>query len=42
MRAALCELVIDGVRTNLDEQMQILDDERFISGAYDLTFMGNG
>ena len=42
MRAALCELVIDGIPTNIEEQLQIVEDERFTSGNYDLTFMGNG
>lgn len=42
MRAALCELVIDGIQTNREEQLRILADERFASGTYDLTFMGNG
>ena len=41
MRAALCELVIDGIATNIEEQLGIAEDERFISGNYDLTFMGN-
>lgn len=41
MRAALCELVIDGIVTNIEEQLGIVEDERFISGNYDLTFMGN-
>ena len=41
MRAALCELVIDGIPTNIEEQLRFIDDERFISGNYDLTFMGN-
>lgn len=41
MRAALCELVIDGISTNIEEQLSIIDDDRFISGSYDLTFMGN-
>lgn len=41
MRAALCELVIDGIETNVEEQLRIVEDERFISGDYDLTFMGN-
>ncbi len=41
MRAALCELVIDGISTNIEEQLQIVEDERFASGNYDLTFMGN-
>ena len=42
MRAALCELVIKGIQTNIEEQLRIVGDERFISGNYDLTFMGNG
>ena len=41
MRAALCELVIDGISTNIEEQLRIVEDERFISGEYDLAFMGN-
>ena len=41
IRAALCELVIDGIDTNIEEQLSIVSDERFTSGKYDLTFMGN-
>ena len=41
MRAALCELVIDGIPTNIEEQLRIVEDERFATGNYDLTFMGN-
>lgn len=41
MRASLCELVIDGILTNIEEQLRIVEDERFTSGNYDLTFMGN-
>lgn len=41
MRAALCELVIDGISTNIEEQLRIVEDERFTVGNYDLTFMGN-
>ena len=41
MRAALCELVIEGIQTNIAEQLRIVEDERFISGRYDLSFMGN-
>lgn len=41
MRAALCELVIDGIPTNIEEQLRIVEDERFTSGSYDLTFMGS-
>lgn len=41
MNAALCELLIEGVQTNTEEQLGIIDDERFLSGTYDLDFMGN-
>lgn len=41
MRAALCELVVDGITTNIEEQLRTVEDDRFISGNYDLTFMGN-
>lgn len=40
IRAALCELVIKGIPTNVEEQLRIVGDKRFISGDYDLTFMG--
>ncbi|MCI8415122.1 MAG: acetyl-CoA carboxylase biotin carboxylase subunit [Ruminiclostridium sp.] len=40
-RASLCELVIEGIPTNIEEQLRIVDDERFISGNYDLSFMGS-
>ena len=32
---------LDGIETNVEEQLRIVEDERFISGDYDLTFMGN-
>lgn len=41
LRASLCELVIEGIPTNIEEQLGIVGDERFTSGNYDLTFMGN-
>jgi acetyl-CoA carboxylase biotin carboxylase subunit len=41
LRAALCELIIDGISTNIEEQLLLVEDERFISGNYDLTFIGN-
>lgn len=41
LRAALCELVIEGIPTNIEGQLCIVEDERFTSGSYDLTFMGN-
>lgn len=41
MRASLCELHIDGIPTNIEEQLSLIGDDRFVSGDYDLTFMGN-
>lgn len=41
LRAALCELIIEGISTNIEEQLGIVADERFTSGNYDLTFMGS-
>lgn len=41
MRASLCELVISGIPTNIEEQLNIVGDDRFTSGNYDLTFIGN-
>ena len=41
MRAALCELVVDGIPTNIEEHLRIIGDERFISGNYDLSLIGN-
>ena len=41
LRAALCELVIRGIPTNIEEQLAFVADDRFISGNYDLTFMDN-
>jgi acetyl-CoA carboxylase biotin carboxylase subunit len=41
LRASLCELVIDGIATNIEEQLAIVQDDRFVSGDYDLAFMGN-
>ena len=39
MRAALCELVVEGVPNNTVEQLELISDSRFIDGSYDLTFM---
>jgi acetyl-CoA carboxylase biotin carboxylase subunit len=39
MKAALCELVIDGIKTNIHQQLRLISDERFMNGSYDLTFM---
>lgn len=39
MRSALSELIIEGVDTNIADQLDILSDKSFIDGSYDLTFM---
>ena len=39
LKAALCELVIEGIPTNIEEQLRIISGERFMSGSYDLTLM---
>lgn len=39
LKAALCELVIEGVPNNLEEQLQLISDRRFSDGTYDLTFL---
>ncbi|HHT16107.1 MAG TPA: acetyl-CoA carboxylase biotin carboxylase subunit [Papillibacter sp.] len=40
MHAALCELVIDGVPNNIDDQIAILSDSRFLKGDYNTSFFG--
>ena len=39
MRAALCELVVEGVSNNIEDQLALISDSRFIDGSYDLTFL---
>lgn len=39
MKAALCELVIDGIETNIEQQLTLISEEPFMTGQYDLTFM---
>lgn len=39
LQAALCELVIDGVPNNIDEQISIVSDQRFLRGDYNTDFM---
>ena len=39
MKAALCELVIQGISSNIELQLEILSDERFSQGDYDTDFM---
>jgi acetyl-CoA carboxylase biotin carboxylase subunit len=40
MRAALEEMQIAGVKTNVDMHLRVLGDERFSSGAYDTALLG--
>ena len=39
MHAALCELVIDGVPNNIDEQIEFISDEDFQRGEYYTNFL---
>ncbi|MCF0141799.1 MAG: acetyl-CoA carboxylase biotin carboxylase subunit [Parasporobacterium sp.] len=39
MKAALCELLIEGIEHNIPEQLEIVSDPAFMDGSYDLTFM---
>ena len=41
MRSALSELAIEGISTNIEEQMNLISDDRIVSGEYDLSYMGN-
>jgi len=38
LQAALCELVIQGVKNNIEEQLDIISDKRFQDGSYSLDF----
>ena len=38
LKAALCELVIEGVPSNIEQQLALVSDGRFMDGSYDLTF----
>jgi len=37
MKAALCELVIEGIETNIEEQLAVIGSADFEDGRYDLT-----
>lgn len=39
MKAALCELIIDGIEHNSDLQIELLSDEDFINGSYTTDFI---
>lgn len=38
MKAALCELVIEGIPNNIEEQIEYISDKRFGDGSYNLNF----
>lgn len=38
MRSVLCELIIEGIPTNIMKQLDILDNEKFVSGEYNINF----
>lgn len=42
MRRALGEFVIEGVDTNVDFQLQLINSKEFINGTYDTKFIENG
>ena len=39
IKSALCEIIFNGIETNIMEQLQIVRDPAFSSGDYDLTLM---
>ena len=39
MKAALCELVVEGIETNIAEQLDLVSRPDFMDGSYDLTFL---
>lgn len=39
MKSAVAELVIDGIQTNVDFILKILDNEKFINNKYDTSFI---
>ena len=39
MKAALCELVLDGVPNNIEEQLGIVSGREFMDGSYDLSLL---
>ena len=38
MKAALCELVIDGIPNNIEEQIDIVSSDEFMNGDYNLNY----
>lgn len=41
MKRALNEFVIDGIKTNIDFQMELLENEDYIKGEFDTSFIAN-
>ncbi|WP_297521278.1 acetyl-CoA carboxylase biotin carboxylase subunit [uncultured Clostridium sp.] len=41
MKRALSEFVVDGIKTNIDYHLKILNNDKFISGKYDTSFLAN-
>ena len=41
MKRALSEFVIEGIKTNIDFQMELLNNEDYIKGDFDTSFIGN-
>ena len=39
MKAALCELVIEGIPTNIRDQLDRIESQKFTDGSYDLDFL---
>ena len=39
MKSAVCELVVDGITTNADFVLKILNDENFVKNNYDTSFI---
>ena len=39
MKAALCELIIEGVPDNIEQLIDIVDSKEFMNGKYDLNFV---
>ena len=38
MKASLCELIVEGVPNNIEEQIEIISSNEFMTGKYDLGF----
>ena len=41
MQAALCELVLEGIESNADFQMELLAEKAFVDGTYTTDFLAD-